>query len=84
MGRPFKCPYCDSHETVSKGFRLTKTMGKRKLRRCKGCKRKFTPRNQLPITPKDEQLPQESADSQDDDTESAQIAGLLPRPPETK
>ena len=82
MGRPFKCPYCDSHQTVSKGVRLTKTMGKRKLRRCKICKRKFTPKNQLPITPKDEKLPQESADSQEDAAEPAQIANLLPRPPD--
>ena len=84
MGRPFKCPYCGSHQTVSKGVRLTKTMGKRKLRRCQRCKRKFTPRNQLPIMPEDEEQPQESVDSSNEATESAQIANLLPRPPETE
>lgn len=47
-GRPFKCPYagCGSSNTVSKGVRKTKTMGDRRLRYCKDCKRKFTPRNQ--------------------------------------
>ena len=46
MSRPFKCPFCGSHRNVRKGVRLTKTMGIRKLRRCKDCGRKFTPRNQ--------------------------------------
>jgi len=47
-GRPFKCPYsgCGSTNTVSKGIRKTKTMGIRKLRFCKACGRKFTPKNQ--------------------------------------
>ncbi len=47
-GRPFKCPYagCGSSNTVSKGVRKTKTMGDRRLRYCKDCKRKFTPGNQ--------------------------------------
>ena len=49
-GRPFKCPYagCGSTNTVSKGVRKTKTMGDRRLRYCKDCKRKFTPKNQKP------------------------------------
>ncbi len=49
-GRPFKCPYagCGSTDTMSKGVRKTKTMGDRRLRYCKDCKRKFTPRNQKP------------------------------------
>jgi len=84
MGRPFKCPYCGSHQTVSKGVRVTKTMGKRKLRRCKKCKRKFTPRNQVTNMVKDEKIPQESSESPEDATETAQIANLLPRAPETK
>jgi len=46
MGRPYKCPYCKARETVSKGVRKTKTMGHRRIRLCKACKRKFTPRNQ--------------------------------------
>lgn len=47
-GRPCKCPYegCGSTNTVSKGVRLTKTLGIRKIRRCKSCGRKFTPKNQ--------------------------------------
>ncbi|HOW73769.1 MAG TPA: hypothetical protein PKY77_24470 [Phycisphaerae bacterium] len=46
MARPFKCPYCKSPETVSKGVRRNKTVGARRVRRCKACGRKFTPRNQ--------------------------------------
>jgi transcriptional regulator NrdR family protein len=41
-GRPVKCPYCGSTKSVSKGFRKTTTMGLRKLRKCKDCKRRFT------------------------------------------
>ena len=50
-GRPFKCPYegCGSTTTVSKGARTTKSMGARKIRLCKGCGRKFTPKNQRPV-----------------------------------
>lgn len=48
MGRPHKCPYCGSTETVSKGHRKTKTMGPRSIRRCQACRRKFTPRHQNP------------------------------------
>lgn len=48
MGRPHKCPYCGQSESVSKGVRRTKTMGDRRIRRCKACKRKFTPKNQKP------------------------------------
>ena len=43
-GRPHKCPYCGGTDTASKGARKTKTMGLRKIRRCKGCGRKFTPK----------------------------------------
>jgi len=46
MGRPHKCPYCEATATVSKGVRKTKTMGHRRIRLCKACKRKFTPRKQ--------------------------------------
>jgi len=46
MGRPHKCPYCSSTQTVSKGVRKTKTMGVRMLKRCKACGRKFTPKHQ--------------------------------------
>ena len=30
--------------SVSKGMRMTKTLGVRRIRRCKDCGRKFTPR----------------------------------------
>jgi transcriptional regulator NrdR family protein len=45
-GRPYKCPYCSSTNTTSKGKRVTKNAGIRKIRYCKDCKRKFTPKNQ--------------------------------------
>ena len=49
-GRPHKCPYegCGSTDTVSKGSRLTKSLGVRKIRKCKSCGRRFTPKNQKP------------------------------------
>lgn len=50
MGRPFKCPYCGSHDNVAKGLRRTKQLGPRRIRRCRNCRRKFTPRNQAPLT----------------------------------
>lgn len=43
-GRPVKCPYCGSTETRLKGFRKTVSMGPRRIRRCVGCKRRFTAR----------------------------------------
>ena len=45
-GRPLRCPYegCGSTKIVSKGIRKTKTMGNRKIRYCKDCGRKFTPK----------------------------------------
>ena len=49
MGRPFKCPYCGSSDTVSKGVRRNKTVGVRRIRRCKACHRKFTPKNQQQV-----------------------------------
>jgi len=49
MGRPFKCPYCgEEGRSVCKGYRRTKTMGRRRIRLCKACGRKFTPKNQKP------------------------------------
>ncbi|GEM_PF-2315481 len=48
VGRPYKCPYCKSQRTVSKGTRPTKGLGPRRLRRCKACGRKFTPKYQRP------------------------------------
>ena len=48
MGRPFRCP-CGASNSVAKGFRRTKTMGKRRIRLCKSCGQKFTPKNQKGI-----------------------------------
>ena len=50
MGRPHTCPYCGAiGKSVSKGVRKTKTMGDRRIRFCKVCHRKFTPKNQKAI-----------------------------------
>ena len=48
MGRPFKCPYCEASDNVSKGVRRTKSMRDRRIFRCKKCGRKFTPKHQQP------------------------------------
>ena len=53
MGRPFKCD-CGSTNNVSKGVRRTKTMGIRRIRLCKDCGRKFTPKSQKPKEPGEE------------------------------
>ena len=44
-GRPPACPYCGS-SSIKKGVRKTKTMGIRRIRQCKACRRKFTPKHQ--------------------------------------
>ena len=50
MGRPYSCPYCGvAGKNVGKGYRQTKTMGLRRIRKCKACGRKFTPKHQKPI-----------------------------------
>lgn len=36
------CPHCGSTELIRKGYRKTKTLGKRPIRRCRACTRKFT------------------------------------------
>jgi len=55
MGRPHTCPYCRAvGKSVSKGVRRTKTMGDRRIRFCKACKRKFTPKNQKQVDPHEE------------------------------
>ena len=41
-GRPAKCPYCDSHATRPKGWRQTATLGRRRIRKCRDCGRRFT------------------------------------------
>jgi DNA-directed RNA polymerase subunit RPC12/RpoP len=50
MGRRHKCPYCKATETTSKGARRTKTLGVRRIYRCKACKRRFTPKQQSGTT----------------------------------
>lgn len=57
-GRPVKCIYCGSTDTTSKGSRTTKTMGIRKIRRCKSCGRRFTPRNQELVPHEGSEAPQ--------------------------
>jgi len=55
MGRPHTCPYCGQMgKSVSKGVRKTKTMGDRRIRFCKACHRKFTPKNQKQIDSQEE------------------------------
>ena len=41
MGRPYKCPHCSSNATIWKGRRKLKE-GAVRLRKCKGCGKKFT------------------------------------------
>ena len=48
MAMPFKCSFCGATDSVSKGVRKTKTMGVRRIRLCKACGRKFTPKDQKP------------------------------------
>ena len=45
-GRPYKCPYCNGHNTWKKGKRSNKCGGVKMIRYCKDCDRKFTPKNQ--------------------------------------
>lgn len=45
-GRPPVCPNCGSNQSQKKGVRKTKTIGARRIRLCKSCGKKFTPKNQ--------------------------------------
>jgi len=77
-GRPHKCIYCGSIDTVSKGSRMTKTLGIRKIRRCKGCNRKFTPKNQKMV-----QAPSDQAsETQAEPANTAPPAAPIPNEPE--
>ena len=79
MGRPFKCPYCgEMGRSVCKGFRRTKTMGKRRIRLCKACGRKFTPKNQKP-----DELPNQEEEAQDGQSPETHKAADAPRGAET-
>ena len=64
MGRSFTCPYCGLCDTVAKGFRRTKTMGLRRVRLCKVCGKKFTPRNQKPVEVIEETATEEIANTE--------------------
>ena len=66
MGRPHKCPYCGLCDTVAKGYRRTKTIGARKIRLCRSCRRKFTPKKQKPV--------QEARTASSERTEAADAA----------
>ena len=96
-GRPAKCPYCGG-SSINKGFRKTKTMGKRQIKLCKACGRKFTPQNQKSVQegPQDrpEQAGREEArrpeQAQESDptrefyqaAEPAEVLGMMFPPPE--
>jgi transcriptional regulator NrdR family protein len=47
--RPYKCPYCGSTETHWKGYRARADGGRVRIRRCNGCKRKFTTRRVVEV-----------------------------------
>jgi transcriptional regulator NrdR family protein len=49
MGRPFKCLYCGSTHTIARGTRRTQTRGEVKVRECRACRRRFTPRSQRSV-----------------------------------
>jgi len=71
-GRPALCPYCGGR-SINKGFRLTKTMGKRRLKQCKTCRRKFTPKNQKP-TDVIEEKPTESCSESNETAQPAVVS----------
>ena len=72
-GRPFKCPYgCGSTNTVSKGVRKTKTIGVRRIRLCKNCGRKFTPKNQKPAQP----MGEKEVEANIEPDEAAELGGV--------
>jgi len=75
MGRPFKCP-CGSTDTTSKGFRKTKTLGVRRIRRCRACGRKFTPKNQQPV----EVVPDAESSAQDNPADQSAATSGGPSP----
>ncbi len=76
-GRPAKCPYCGG-SSINKGFRQTKTMGKRRIKLCKACGRKFTPKNQKPVELTEEKVVEANAEP-----DEAPAAGVVAEPNET-
>jgi len=73
-GRPHKCIYCGSIDTVSKGSRVTKTLGIRKIRRCKSCGRKFTPKSQKLIPIEGNQANEAQAESVNEDPSEESVS----------
>ena len=71
MARPFKCKFCGGCRSVGKGYRRTKTLGRRQVRLCKACGRKFTPQNQKRIE-EPEGRPQEANEAEEFTVESAE------------
>ena len=66
-GRPAVCPYCGQSDTALKGWRRTKTQGMRRIRLCRSCKRKFTPKNQkLVQDPREATTAEPQSDSVDE------------------
>ena len=74
-GRPATCPYCGGR-SINKGFRLTKTMGKRRLKQCKTCRRKFTPKNQSLLKTQEEKAAPIKKPEEKVDNNEAQDAGV--------
>ena len=77
MTRPHKCPFCRATDSVSKGARKTKTMGIRRIRLCKACGRKFTPKNQGP-----QELPNQEAEETVEACSEPQQGPATPPEPE--
>ncbi|KKK63594.1 hypothetical protein LCGC14_2992710 [marine sediment metagenome] len=75
-GRPAICPYCGSNNgSINKGFRETKTMGRRRIKLCKACGRKLTPRNQKPTDAIEEKLAETCVESSEG-TEPGSVSEL--------
>ena len=91
MGRPYTCPWCGAPSSIKKGFRKTKTMGKRRIRLCKACGRKFTPHYQqgvsdegtpadLPLTTEDA-TPEASEPTSDTNEDNGKTTESVPQDP---
>jgi hypothetical protein len=70
-GRPAICPFCGGR-SINKGFRKTKTMGRRRIKLCKACGRKFTPKNQKPVELAEEKTVETNAEPD----EAAKVSGV--------
>lgn len=61
-GRPPICIHCGSSHSSPKGSRRTKYLGIRRIRLCRDCGRKFTPRHQKIETPVESEKAPDSAE----------------------